>query len=124
MLAWTFEAGLRDLEERQLDFLTLLQRVARRAPEKAVDVRDAMAALAAAECVASGSGRPPALPPEVLLRWLEAHPEPPALPVKTAAIKALDRLRGEPGLPPEVAFDDLWTRLHGGEGRRPAAIPA
>lgn len=106
MAPQVFEAGM-------LEFLPLLQRVARRAPDKRVKAREAEAALAAAECVAAAAGRPPAAPSDDLLRWLSAHPGAPPVPLMAAAIKALDRLRGEPALPADARIDDLRSRLSG-----------
>src|SRR5688572_14626792 len=100
-------------EAEPRDLLTLLQRVARRAPEKPVKAAEASAALAAAECVAAAAGRPPAHPPDSLLRWLAEHPGAPTVPLMAAANKALDRLRGEASLPPGAALDDLRSRLSG-----------
>jgi hypothetical protein len=114
MVAWAFEAGLRKIEDQHLELQRLLQRVAKRPPEKPVQLEEAMTALAAAECVAASAGRPPAEAPDSLLRWLAAHPSAPPVPLMTAAIKALDRLRGEASLPPGVPLDDLRSRLHGG----------
>ncbi|HEX7901153.1 MAG TPA: DUF4259 domain-containing protein [Planctomycetota bacterium] len=113
MVVWAYEAGLRHVVERELDLLPLLQRVARRAPEKPVDPAEASDALAAAECVAAAAGRPPADPPDLLLRWLSAHPSAPSVPLMAAAIKALDRLRGEAALPPGAPLDDIRSRLSG-----------
>lgn len=101
-------------EEGGLDFLPLFQRIARRPPEKPVNPADAAAALAAADCVAAAAGRPPAEPSDALRRWLAAHPEAPTVPLMTAAIKALDRLRRDAAPPPERILDDLRTRLLGG----------
>ena len=106
MVVPVYEADPRDL-------LTLLQRVARRAPEKPVKAPEARAALAAAECVAAAAGRPPAHPSDSLLRWLSEHPGAPTVPLMAAAIKALDRLRGETSLPPDAVLDDLRSRLSG-----------
>jgi hypothetical protein len=108
------EAGLRDILDRELALMPLLQRVAKRPPEKAVDARQAATALAAAECVAAAAGRPMADPPPLLLRWLTAHPAPPAVPLMAAAIKALDRLRAEAARTSDASLDDLRARLHGG----------
>ena len=113
MVAWAVETGLRDIVERDLDLLPLLQRVARRPPEKPVRVERATTAFAAMECVAAAAGRPPADPPDLLLRWLSAHPAGPSVPLMAAAIKALDRLSVEAGLPPGPPLDDLRARLHG-----------
>ena len=110
MVAWTSEAGLRDIVERDLDLLPLLQRVARRPPEKPVSAERAAEALAAMECVAAAAGRPRADPPDLLLRWLADHPAGPSVPLMAAAIKALDRLRAEA---PDAPLDDLRARLHG-----------
>jgi hypothetical protein len=101
--------ALPDVEAR--DFLPLLQRVARRAPDKPIKPREAARALAAAECVAAAAGRPPAGASDALLRWLAAHPQAPPVPVLAAAIKALDRLRGEG--PADARIDDLRSRLGG-----------
>lgn len=106
MVARTYEPGLQTIVDRDLDLLPLLQKVARRAPEKPVREAEAATALAAAECVAAAAGRPPADPPPLLLRWLAAHPGGPPVPLMAAAIKALDRLGG-----PEL--EDLRARLHG-----------
>jgi len=108
-----FEETLRGLVERRRELLPLLQRVARRAPEKPVRPAEAAAAWAAAECVAAAAGRPPADPPDALLRWLSDHPAAPPVPLMAAAIKAIDRLRGEASVPPGVSLDELRSRLSG-----------
>lgn len=105
MVVHAWEEGVREIHERDLALEPLLQKVARRAPEKDVDSDEARLAVAAAECVATAAGRPPANPPDALIKWLVAHPEGPPVPLMAAAIKALDRLGPD--------FDDLRARLHG-----------
>lgn len=105
MVVHAWEDGVREILERKLPLEPLLQKVARRAPEKDVDPGEARLAVAAAECVAAAAGRPPAEPPDVLVKWLVENPDGPPLSLMTAAIKALDRLGS--------GFDDLRARLHG-----------
>jgi len=105
MVVHAWEEGVREILERDLELEPLLQKVARRAPEKDVEPRDARLAVAAAECVAAAAGRPAANPPDPLIQWIVKHPDGPPVPLMTAAIKALDRLG--------AGYDDLRARLHG-----------
>lgn len=105
MVVHAWEDGVREILERNLELEPLLQKVARRAPEKDVDPNEARLAVAAAECVAAAAGRPPANVPDALIRWIVRHPEGPPVPLMAAAIKALDRLG--------AGFDELRARLHG-----------
>lgn len=108
MVAYSLEGSLKEIVDGDLDLLPLLQRAFSRPPER--ELPDAALVQAAAECVASAAGRPPANPSPLLVRWLIAHPGGPSLPLLNAAVKAVDRLRDE-GLP----LDDLIGRLHGAE---------
>ena len=113
MVVWAVEPALRDILERKLDLMRILQRVAKRPPEKPVGAARAALALAAAECVAAAAGRPPDNPPDVLLRWLGENPAGPPVPLMAAAIKAIDRLRYDPDAPPGAPLADLRSRLSG-----------
>lgn len=92
------------------DLLHLLQAVSSRPPERRIDAAEAERILAAAECVATAAGRPPAQKSEALSRWHAENPTPPSLPLMTAAIKAVDRLlKDHPSKPAE----DVRARLQG-----------
>lgn len=104
------EDAVRTFTREKTDLLALLQAVARRRPEKALEPRDVDRATAAAECVATAAGRPPVPAPDALAAWHAANPDAPPLPLLTEAVKALDRILAERRT---REIEDLRARLQG-----------